>query len=71
MFILGPKHNFSQINQCAPEYKKISKYKSFNFNLNVYNHKVKHKKVIIEHISTELMITDPLTKDMSPFTRIL
>ena len=29
--------------------------------------RVKDKKVVIEHISTELMIADPLTKDMPPF----
>ena len=29
--------------------------------------RVKDKKVIIEHISTELMIADPLTKGMPPF----
>jgi hypothetical protein len=28
---------------------------------------VKEKKVVIEHVSTELMITDPLTKGMPPF----
>ena len=28
---------------------------------------VKEKKVVIEHISTELMIADPLTKGMPPF----
>lgn len=28
---------------------------------------VKEKKVVIEHISTELMIVDPLTKGMPPF----
>ena len=27
---------------------------------------VKEKQVVIEHISTELMIADPLTKDMPP-----
>ena len=29
--------------------------------------RVKDKKVIIEHISIELMIADPLTKGMPPF----
>ena len=29
--------------------------------------RVKDKKVDIEYISTELMITDPLTKGMPPF----
>ena len=28
---------------------------------------VKEKKVVIEHVSTELMIADPLTKGMPPF----
>ena len=28
--------------------------------------RVKEKKVVIEHISTELMIVDPLTKNMLP-----
>ena len=28
--------------------------------------RVKEKKVVIEHISTELMIVDPLTKGMPP-----
>jgi hypothetical protein len=28
---------------------------------------VKEKKVVIEHVSTELMIVDPLTKGMPPF----
>ena len=27
---------------------------------------VKEKQVVIKHISTELMIVDPLTKDMPP-----
>ena len=29
--------------------------------------RVKDKKVVIEHISMELMIIDPLTKGMPPF----
>ena len=29
--------------------------------------RVKNKKVIIEHVSTELMLADPLTKSMPPF----
>ena len=46
MFILGPKHNFSQINQCAPQYEKIPQYQSFNFNLYVYNHKVESSPIL-------------------------
>ena len=29
--------------------------------------RVKNKKMVIEHISIELMIADPLTKGMPPF----
>ena len=46
MFIIGPKHNFSQINQCALEYEKISQYKSFNSNLYVYNYKVESSLIL-------------------------
>ena len=55
----------------AKNNKSGSRSKHIDIKYLAIRERVKHKKVIIEHISIELMITDPLTKDMSPFTRIL
>ncbi|RVW84092.1 Retrovirus-related Pol polyprotein from transposon TNT 1-94 [Vitis vinifera] len=46
--------------------KSGSRIKHINIKYLVVRERVKEKKVVIEHISTELMITDPLTKGMPP-----
>ena len=43
-----------------------SRSKHINIKYLVIRERVKEKKVIIEHISTGLMLADPLTKGMSP-----
>jgi len=47
--------------------KSGSQNKHINIKYLAIIERVKDKKVIIEHISTELMIADPLTKGMPPF----
>ena len=46
--------------------KSGSRIKHINIKYLVVRERVKEKKVIIEHISIELMIDDPLTKGMPP-----
>jgi len=41
--------------------------KHINIKYLAIRERVKDKKVVIKHISTELMIIDPLTKGMPPF----
>jgi len=51
----------------AKNNKSGSQSKHINIKYLAIRERVKDKKVIIEHMSTELMITDPLTKGMPPF----
>jgi len=51
----------------AKNNKSGSQSKHINIKYLVIRERVKDKKVIIEHISTELMTVDPLTKGMPPF----
>ena len=51
----------------AKNKKSGSPSKHINIKYLAIRERVKDKKVVIEHISTELMIVDPLPKDMSPF----
>ena len=46
--------------------KSGSQIKHINIKYLAIKERVKEKKVVIEHISIELMITDPLTKGMPP-----
>ena len=47
--------------------KSASRSKHIDIKYLVIREKVKDKKVVIGHISIELMITDHLTKGMPPF----
>jgi len=47
--------------------KSESQSKHIDIKYLAIRERVKDKKVVIEHISTELMIIDPLTKGMPPF----
>ena len=47
--------------------KSGSRSKHIDIKYLAIRERVKDKKVVIEHISTELMIADPLTKGMPPF----
>ena len=51
----------------AKNNKSGSRSKHIDIKYLAIRERVKHKKVIIEHISIELMITDPLTKGMPLF----
>ena len=48
----------------AKNNKSGSRSKHIDINYLAIRERVKEKKVVIEHISTELMIVDPLTKNM-------
>ena len=50
----------------AKNNKSRSRSKHIDIKFLAVREHVKEKKVVIEHISTELMIADPLTKGMSP-----
>ena len=50
----------------AKNNKSGSRSKHIDIKYLAIRKRVKEKKMIIEHVSTELMIIDPLTKDMSP-----
>ena len=50
----------------AKNKKSGSRSKYIDIKYLVIRERVKEKKVVIEHISTELMIADPLTKGMPP-----
>ena len=51
----------------AKNNKSGSQSKHIDIKYLVVREHVKEKKVIIEHVSTELMIVDSLTKGMPPF----
>ena len=51
----------------AKSNKRGSRSKHIDIKYLAIKERVKDKKMIIEHISTKLVIIDPLTKDMSPF----
>ena len=51
----------------AKNNKSGSRSKHIDIKYLAIKERVKEKKVVIEHINTELMIVDPLTKGMSPF----
>ena len=51
----------------AKNNKSGSRNKHIDIKYLVIRERVKEKKVIIEHISTELMIVDSFTKGMPPF----
>ena len=51
----------------AKNNKSGSRSKHIDIKYLAIRERVKDKKVVIEHISTELMIADPLTKGMPPF----
>ena len=50
----------------AKNNKSGSRSKHIDINNLGIRERVKEKKVVIEHVSTELMIADPLTKGMPP-----
>ena len=50
----------------AKNNKSGSRSKHIDIKYLAIRERVKEKKVVFEHISTELMIVDPLTKDMPP-----
>ena len=50
----------------AKNNKSESRSKHIDIKYLVIRERVKEKKVVIEHVSTELMIADPLTKGMPP-----
>ena len=50
----------------AKNNKSGSRSKHINIKHLAIRERVKKEKVVIEHISTESMIVNPLTKDMSP-----
>lgn len=50
----------------AKNNKSGSQHKDVNSNILAIRKRVKKNKVIIEHASTELMIGNPLIKDMLP-----
>ena len=51
----------------AKNNKSGSRSKHIDIKYLAIRERVKDKKMVIEHISTELMIVDPLTKGMPPF----
>ncbi|KAL5824162.1 hypothetical protein ACOSQ3_020225 [Xanthoceras sorbifolium] len=51
----------------AKNNKSGSRSKHIDIKYFAIKERVKEKKVVIEHVSTELMIADPLTKGMPPF----
>ena len=51
----------------AKNNKSGSRNKHIDIKYLAIRERVKEKKVVIEHVSTELMIADPLTKGMPPF----
>ena len=51
----------------AKNNKSGSRNKHIDIKYLAIRERVKEKKVINEHVSTELMIADPLTKGMPPF----
>ena len=51
----------------AKNNKGGSQSKHINIKYLAIRERVKDKKVVIEHISTKLMIADPMTKGMPPF----
>jgi len=51
----------------AKNNKSGSRSKHINIKYLAIRERVKDKKVVIEHISIELMIVDPLTKGMPSF----
>ena len=51
----------------AKNNKSGSRNKHIDIKYLAIRERVKEKKVVIEHVSTELMIVDPLTKGMPPF----
>ena len=51
----------------AKNNKSGSRSKHIDIKYLAIRERVRDKKVVIEHISTELMIDDPLTKGMPPF----
>jgi hypothetical protein len=50
----------------AKNNKSGSRSKHIDIKYLAIRERVKEKKVVIEHVSTELMIADPLTKGMPP-----
>ena len=50
----------------AKNNKSSSRNKHIDIKYLAIRERVKEKTVVIEHVSTELMITDPLTKGMPP-----
>ena len=50
----------------AKNNKSGSQIKHINIKYLAIRERVKEKKVVIKHISTELMIANPLTKGMPP-----
>ena len=50
----------------AKNNKNGSRTKHINIKYLAIRERVKEKKMVIEHVSTELMIVDPLTKGMPP-----
>ena len=50
----------------AKNYKRGSRSKHIDIKYLAIKERVKENKVVIEHVSTELMIADPLTKGMPP-----
>ena len=50
----------------AKNNKSGSRNKHINIKYLAIRERVKEKKMVIEHINTELMIVDPLIKSMSP-----
>ena len=50
----------------AKNNKSESRSKHIDIKYLAIRERVKEKKVVIEHVNTELMIADPLTKGMPP-----
>ena len=50
----------------AKNHKSGSRSKHIDIKYLAIRERVKEKKVVIEHVSTELMLADPLTKGMPP-----
>ena len=50
----------------AKNNKSGSRSKHIDIKYLAIRERVKEKKVVIEHVNTELMIADPLTKGMPP-----
>ena len=57
--------NFSAVFM-AKNNKSGSRSKHIDIKYLAIRERVKEKKVVIEHVNTELMIADPLTKGMPP-----